>query len=64
MGMADTAGDAMRAPNKDAATRPILRFMMSFSAYAIQDVEVVLIKLCRTRNVVLMNKSSVTPPQT
>jgi hypothetical protein len=28
MGMADAAGDAAKAPNKDAATRPILRFMM------------------------------------
>jgi hypothetical protein len=39
MGMADAAGDAAKAPNKDAATRPILRFMSS-SAYAVQDIEV------------------------
>jgi hypothetical protein len=58
MGMADAAGDAMTAPNKDAATRPVLRFMMSSSAYAMQDIEVVLIKLWRNRNVMLMNKSS------
>jgi hypothetical protein len=58
MGMADAAGDAMMAPNRDAATRPVLRFMMSSSAYAIQDIEVVLIKLWRNRNVMLMNKSS------
>jgi hypothetical protein len=58
MGMADAAGDAMMAPNRDAATRPILSFMMSSSAYAIQDIEVVLIKLWRSRNVMLMNKSS------
>jgi hypothetical protein len=32
--------------------------MMSSSAYAIQDIEVVLIKLWRNRNVMLMNKSS------
>jgi len=63
MGMADAAGDAMMAPNRDAATRPVLRFMMSSSAYAIQDIEVVLIKLWRNRNVMLMNKSSVAPPR-
>jgi hypothetical protein len=40
MGMADAAGDAAKAPNKDAATRPNLSFMMSSSAYAIQDIEV------------------------
>jgi hypothetical protein len=45
MGMADAAGDAAMAPNRDAATRPILIFMMSSSAYAVQDIEVVLIKL-------------------
>jgi hypothetical protein len=30
MGMADAAGDAAKAPNKDAATRPNLSFMMFF----------------------------------
>ncbi|MCK1652131.1 hypothetical protein IVA88_11875 [Bradyrhizobium sp. 149] len=44
MGMAFAAGDAAKAPNiapnKDAATRPVLSFMMSSSAYAIQDIEV------------------------
>jgi hypothetical protein len=63
MGMADAAGDAARAPNRDAATRPILRFMMSSSAYAMQDIEVVLIKLWRNRNVILMNKSSAVRPK-
>jgi hypothetical protein len=63
IGMADAAGDAMMAPNRDAATRPILNFMMSSSAYAIQDIEVVLIKLWQNRNVMLMNKSSASPPQ-
>jgi hypothetical protein len=63
MGMADAAGDAMRAQNRDAATRPIFGFMMSSSAYAIQDIEVVLIKLWQNRNVMLMNKSSATPPR-
>jgi hypothetical protein len=63
MGMADAAGDAMMAPNRDAATRPVLRFMMSSSAYAKQDIEVVLIKLWRNRNVMLMNKFSVAPPR-
>jgi hypothetical protein len=64
MGMADAAGDATMAPNRDAATRPILRFMMmSSSAYAIQDIELVLNKLWRRRNVMLMNKSSASPPQ-
>ncbi|MEY9735777.1 hypothetical protein ABH985_003566 [Bradyrhizobium ottawaense] len=67
MGMADAAGDVAKAPNmapnRAAATRPILRFMMSSSADAIQDIEVVLIKLWRNRNVMLMNKSSAGPPQ-
>jgi hypothetical protein len=64
MGMADAAGDAAMAPNRDAATRPILRFMMmSSSAYATQDIEVVLNKLWRKRNVMLMNKSSASPLQ-
>ncbi|BAR63145.1 hypothetical protein NK6_10012 [Bradyrhizobium diazoefficiens] len=36
---------------------------MSSSAYAMQDIEVVLIKLWRNRNVMLMNKSSVAPPR-
>src|SRR3954471_11773641 len=40
MGMADAAGDATNAPSRDAATRPILSFMMSFSAYANRDIEV------------------------
>jgi hypothetical protein len=44
MGMADAAGDAAKAPNiapnKDAATRPVLSFMMSSSAYAVLDIEV------------------------
>jgi hypothetical protein len=65
MGMADAAGAAAKAPNKApdraAATKPILRFMMSFSTYAIQDIELVLIKLWRHRNVMLMNKSSARP---
>jgi hypothetical protein len=30
MGMADAAGDAAKAPTKDAATRPNLSFMMFF----------------------------------
>jgi hypothetical protein len=63
MGMADAADDAMMAPNRDAATRPILNFMMSSSAYAVQDIEAVLIKLWRNGNVMLMNKSSASPPQ-
>ena len=62
MGMADAAGDVAKAPNvapnRAAATRPILRVMMSSSAYAIQNIEVVLIKLWRKRNVMLMNKFS------
>jgi hypothetical protein len=57
MGMATAAGDAAMAPNRDAATRPILRFMMSSSANAVQDIEVVLIKLWRNPNVMLMNGS-------
>ncbi|MCK1743977.1 hypothetical protein IVA80_24850 [Bradyrhizobium sp. 139] len=65
--MADAAGDAAKAPNKaphkDAAARPILGFMMSSSAYAIQDTEVVLIKLWRSGNVLLMNESSASSPQ-
>jgi len=36
--------------------------MMSSSAYALQDIEVVLIKLWQNRNVMLMNKSSADPP--
>jgi hypothetical protein len=63
MGMADAAGDAAMAPNRDAATRPILRFMMSSFAYATKDIEVVLIKLWQSRNVMLMNKSSASPLQ-
>jgi hypothetical protein len=61
--MADAAGAATRAPNRDAATSPIFGFMMSSSAYAIQDIEVVLIKLWQNRNVMLMNKYSARPPQ-
>ncbi|MCK1627904.1 hypothetical protein IVA98_33340 [Bradyrhizobium sp. 160] len=36
-----------------------MSFMMSSSADAVQDIDDVLIKLWRTRNVMLMNKSSV-----
>ncbi|MGX4771258.1 hypothetical protein ACWAUC_15875 [Bradyrhizobium guangdongense] len=61
--MADAiVDDATKAPNRDAATRPILSFMMSSSAYAIQDIEVVRIKLWRDRNVTLVNKPSANPP--
>ena len=60
MGMADAADDAAKAPNKapnrDAATRPFLRFMMSSFADAGQDIEVVPVKLWRRQNVMLMNK--------
>jgi hypothetical protein len=63
MGIAD-AGDAANAPNvapnRPAATRPILKVMMSSSAYARQDIEVVLLKLWRSRNVMLTNRPSVT----
>jgi hypothetical protein len=58
MGMADAVDDAATAPNKDAAKRPVLRCMMSSSAYAMQDIEVVLIKLWPNRNVIQMNKPS------
>jgi hypothetical protein len=56
--MAEAAGDAAIAANSDAATRPILSFMMYSSACATQDIEEVLIKLWRGQNVMLMNKSS------
>jgi hypothetical protein len=36
--------------------------MMSSSAYARQDIEGVRIKLWRSRNVMLMNRSSANPP--
>jgi hypothetical protein len=64
MGMADAAGDAAKAPNKDAATRPILRFMMCLpplTQYRISKF--VLIKLWRNQNAMLMNKSSASAPQ-
>jgi hypothetical protein len=51
MGMADAAGDAATAPNRDAATRPILNFMMFFLRLRRTDTEIVLIKLWRNRNV-------------
>jgi len=37
--MADAVDEAARAPNRDAATRPVLRFMMYSSAYAIRISE-------------------------
>ncbi|MDA9547961.1 hypothetical protein ACM43_26660 [Bradyrhizobium sp. CCBAU 45321] len=58
MGMADAVDDATRAPNRDVANRPVLSFMMSSSACAMQDIEVVLIKLWPNRNVIQMNKPS------
>jgi hypothetical protein len=56
--MADAGADAVRAPTRNAAARPIFEFMMSSSAYAIHGIEVVLIKLWQNRNVMLMNESS------